>query len=547
MRWIAPLCVVACVLSACSDDGLGADCDLGGADNGGCQPDLVCAADEGGSGVCQIPYGGECDLEADESHCQGASECVERTEVDAEGMETVVGRCYAGLHAPCDPTEEVQCEPELQCAPLADDTHQCELPVAFRGTVTDSTTGAAIEGAHVIGVDETPTAVTDVAISEADGSYQLNLPVIRNADGTPMLGDDTYTLRASADGYLTFPSGIRQALPVDSGLAEMTPEEGWFIEGTIADIRLVPVADPAAPRVSISGRVVVDPDERLPEEAGVLVVANPSSGDALARSALSSISGEYTIFNVPPGDYEVRGYRSGLQLTPQSVTTADADLVDVDLLANENALSSISGTMQIVGSGDCDMSSIVLAVESTFDEAVGRGELPATLRAPPLPEPPNLEAGASWTIDEIPDGRYVVLAGFENDDCVRDPSDIGGTAIVHVELPADAGALDATFKVTSAIPTISPGATDPEEVSAPLTLQWGGTSGDATAVVEVFDAYGDNVFTMMPDATTMSTESLGYTGPLDSGMFYQFRVTTLGTGGTPLQRTEDLRGVFFVP
>jgi hypothetical protein len=471
---------------------------------------------------------------------------MESTEVDEMGMEVVVGRCYVGIHTPCDPTEEVQCSPELQCAPLADDTYQCEFPVAFRGTVSDSTTGEAIAGAHVIGLDDTPTSVTDVAVSEEDGSYRLDLPVIRNEDGTPMLGDDTFTLRGSADGYLTFPSGIRQALPVDSSLAVMS-EEGWFIEGTIAEIRLVPVADPSAPRISISGHVVIDPDNRVAEEAGVLVVANPTDGAGLAHSALSSISGEYTIFNVSPGGHEVRGYRSGLQLTPQSVTAADVDLTDVDLIANENPLSSISGTMQIVGSGACDMSSIVLAVESTFDEDVGRGELPATLRAPPRPEPPNLEAGATWMIDEIPDGRYVVLAGFENDDCVRDPSDIGGTEIVHVELPADAGALDAVFKVTSAIPTVSPGMTDPEEVSAPLTLEWGGTSGDATAVVEVFDAYGDNVFTMMPDATTASVESLEYTGPLDSGMYYQFRVTTLGTGGSPLQRTEDLRGVFFVP
>ncbi len=548
MRVLSLCCLSSFLIFSCSDDPLGAGegCELGGGDNGGCQSNLVCDANSDGAAVCQIPLEGTCSLEAEVSHCVTGAACFEFQETNEDGEEVAVGRCYLALHTTCDPIEEVQCAPALQCAPLAAGGHQCELPVAFRGMVVDSADGSAIEGAHVIALDETPTAVTNVAISEADGSYRLDLPVLRDEQGEPMLGDNTFTLRASADGYLTFPGGLRQALPVDSELAMMTADEGWFIEGTLAEVRLVGVEDPNAPRVSISGHVVVDPMNQVAEEAGVLVVANPSEGSG-AQSAITSITGRYTIFNVTPGSYEVRGYRSGLQFTPASVTADASDLVDVDLIKNDSALNTLSGTMQIVGSGKCVASSIVLAVESTFDEVLGRGELPATLRAPELPEPPNLAAGESWTINNIPDGRYVVLAGFENDDCVRDPSAIGGTAVVHVELPADAGAIEQSFKVTSAIPTISPGMTDPESVTDPVTLQWGGTSSDSQALVEVFNAYGDNVFSMMVPATNDTVESLSYTGPLESGMYYQFRVTSLGNTGSPLQRTEDLRGVFFVP
>jgi hypothetical protein len=36
-----------------------------------------------------------------------------------------------------------------------------------------------------------------------------------------------------------------------------------------------------------------------------------------------------------------------------------------------------------------------------------------------------------------------------------------------------------------------------------------------------------------------------YEGPaLQSGLLYQFRATSIKQGGTPLARTEDLRGVF---
>ena len=35
--------------------------------------------------------------------------------------------------------------------------------------------------------------------------------------------------------------------------------------------------------------------------------------------------------------------------------------------------------------------------------------------------------------------------------------------------------------------------------------------------------------------------------PLDSGMFYQFRVTSFDTNSRPLSRTEHLKGDFFLP
>ena len=42
-----------------------------------------------------------------------------------------------------------------------------------------------------------------------------------------------------------------------------------------------------------------------------------------------------------------------------------------------------------------------------------------------------------------------------------------------------------------------------------------------------------------------SEVSVPYEGPaLQSGLLYQFRATSIKNGGTPLARTEDLRGVF---
>lgn len=528
--------------------GPGGDCDPTSA--GSCEERLVCQADADGADVCQIPLGGECILESDPSHCVVGAECAEVTEV-VDGTETMVGRCYLGRGSLCDPNADEQCSPDLQCAPMEDGTSACQLPVAIRGRVLASVDMSAIAGAQVIALDETPTAVTDVSISELDGTYELRLPIVRNADGTPQLGP-SYTLRASADGFLTFPGGIRQAIPVSSTLA-VESAEGWIIMGTLTDIVLVEVEDPTAPRVSISGHVIVEADATL--QAGVLVVADLSASGARGISALSDRRGAYTIFNVAPGEYTVRGYRGGLQLTPQTVTAADADLVDVDLVASDAALSTLSGTIDITDPGTapgvCDATTIILAVESTFDELLGRGELPPGLRAPPLPEAPSITGGSGWTISGIPDGRYVVLAAFENDFCVRDPDTcIAGTGVVRVELPADAGSLTEAFKVTGALETLSPGAEAPEAVSSPPTLQWEGDASDVVNHVEVFDAYGDLVWSEMPAATTNAVESLAYGGPFETGMYYQFRATSIRMtpmGQCPISRTEDLRGVFFVP
>ena len=50
----------------------------------------------------------------------------------------------------------------------------------------DATTEAGIEGAHVLALDDQASALTDIALSGADGSYELDVPVVRDADGVPI-------------------------------------------------------------------------------------------------------------------------------------------------------------------------------------------------------------------------------------------------------------------------------------------------------------------------------------------------------------------------
>ncbi|HEX7837450.1 MAG TPA: hypothetical protein VF469_08305, partial [Kofleriaceae bacterium] len=186
------------------------------------------------------------------------------------------------------------------------------------------------------------------------------------------------------------------------------------------------------------------------------------------------------------------------------------------------------------------------------DPTTGRGVPPPGIRAPSTGAP---SVSGAFTIDGVPPGKYVVVAAFENDGLVRDPDHcIAGTADVHVQVTAGQAAPIATaFKVTGALAVMSPGATQAEAVTAAPTLKWADDSSEDQYVVDVFDAFGQRAWTTTIPGVSGGTPMVAYGGPMTRGMYYQFRVTSTktqgGAGGTTceLSRTEDLRGVFYVP
>lgn len=484
----------------------------------------------GGDDPPPAALGEKCDAELD-SPCESGS-CVD----DGEGTD----RCLNSSGGTCDPAaDRSQCRAELTCAEVDDGSHACYTPVFIEGTVRDSTDDSPIEGAHIIGLDEQKFAVTDVAVSDADGNYSLAVPVVRNAEGAPI--DTSFTLRADAQDYQTFPSGLRTALPINTSTAE-DAADGWTISGTPTDVVLIPLPAGAQGNPNIAGTVLADD-----ANAGVLVVA--ANGSA-AYSAVTDRDGNYTIFNVPAGDYEVRGYAAGLQLVPEQATVGNDPVENVDLDVSEDATVTLSGDVNIVNAPGGSQTSVVLVVADTFDDTFVRGEVPPGLRAPRSGAP---DVDGAWTIEGVPAGEYVVLAAFENDDLVRDPDqNISGTDFVTVTIDPAAGDTEVeladSFKVTEALAVISPGTERPEMVSAAPTLEWADDSSEDFYTVEVYNAYGDLVWDndgqQVDRVTGSDTVTIQYGGPTESGMYYQFRVKSW-KGDSPISMTEDLRGVFF--
>ncbi len=132
----------------------------------------------------------------------------------------------------------------------------------------------------------------------------------------------------------------------------------------------------------------------------------------------------------------------------------------------------------------------------------------------------------------VPAGEYYVLAGFENDELVRDPDEgTAGTDLVRTTVPAEGGTMTVTpsFKVTAALETVSPGRLGPEGLTEAPTLVWGQYSNAQWYDVVVFDAFGNQVWevTDIPPPGGQADVEVEYTGPFEEGMYYH---STAGQG-----------------
>ena len=429
------------------------------------------------------------------------------------------------------------CAEDLVCEVVLGGKPHCVAPLVIRGIVLDATDDEPIRGALVQAVDPNGAAVGTSDETGSDGRFTLTVPASRDNDGNP--ATESYTLRTQAAGYQPFPTAIRPALPLDSGSALKTDGE-WVIESAITTVKLLPLPGDTSGLGSISGTIQAE------HHSGILVVAEDADQGYVG---FSDASGDYTIFNVPAGSYIVNGYAAGVQLDPTEATLSAGDSeTGVDLVEADRPLSTVSGNVQIVNSPGGSVTSVVLAVESTFVEDAARGQVPPGLRAG--------DVNGVFAIENVTDGRYVVLAAFENDDLVRDPDQtIGGTRIVHIEVPdpitGNTVTLPEGFKVTEALEVVYPGADGPQAIDSPTpTFQWADDSSEEGYNVAVFDAFGNVIWSdEIGPVSGSETVEHTYTGPaLEEGMYYQFKAISFRdkTGArTAISTTEDLKGVFY--
>lgn len=448
----------------------------------------------------------------------------------------------------CDPEAETSdCLDGFTCedAPTSESGHVCAVPLLLRGVVIDAADESAIEDARVFAQNAEGAPVTDVETTDISGTYELYVPVARDADGEIDVSSSV-TLNASAAGYLAYPSGIRPAIPVALIDPETTEDASGAsvqaIENATTTIALVARDPSEAAGVSVSGEVSAD------DAAGTLVIVN--SGGAI-RTGITDLSGAFKVFDIPQGSATIEGYKGGLALAPETRDVADADITDVVLQAGEGLeTGSVEGSVSIVNAPGGSGTSVVLIPKSVYDPVFERGAIPFGLRAPNPGIAPDING--AWMIEDVPPGTYMVLAAFENDGLVRDPdTSIAGTEVVEVTVTSgEMVTLSTGFKVTAALAVESPGADTPDVVTEPPTFVFEDDSSEDYYQVIVYNAVGNIVWdaTNIPGGSGGGAVEVAYAGdPLESGMYYQFRATSIRDKNgtiTAISRTEDLRGLF---
>src|SRR5215468_2934171 len=196
-----------------------------------------------------------------------------------------------GHDGPCDPAVPSDCDHGQVCEQVTGSTTPaCFAPGELHGRVLDLATHAGIAGARVVAVDVNSAAASGVAISAADGTYALQVPVERAAGGAPAAFP--VTLRADAAGYESFPGTIRQPLPIDVATAMMM-SGSYVVKSALTDVGLLVRTGAAAG--ALHGHVDVPADH-----AGVLVVAELAGKGA---AVIAARDGDYAMFNLDAGHY----------------------------------------------------------------------------------------------------------------------------------------------------------------------------------------------------------------------------------------------------
>lgn len=430
----------------------------------------------------------------------------------------------------CVPGTSTGCDEGLVCERVQGGTPACFAPIFVEGRVFDALTDLGLPGATVVAIDANGAPASDVVESGAEGVYSLPVPTERDASGAPIA--QQVTLRADAAGYQTFPSAPRTGIPI-----ELSSAVDGVVTNAATDIALFERDERGSGVATVRGTV-----EGV-GGGGVLVVAEQS--DRAVSSAISGSDGSFVLFDVPTSSTTIRGYAAGVRITSADVSAIAPETTGVRLTATTEGLTTITGAVQIVNAPGGSQTSVIMVLESTFVESTARGESPPGLRDAPV--------SGAFEIAGVAPGRYVVLAGFENDGLVRDPdTGIGGTEIVHIEVPEGGGTMELaqSFKVTEALAVLSPGAETIETVTTSTPIfRWEDDSSEDGYELRVYDAYGNELL-HEPDLPNVSGGTPEYTwtgASLEPGMVYQFRVWSFrdrSGGRTLISATEDLRGVF---
>ncbi len=321
----------------------------------------------------------------------------------------------------------------------------------LKGTITSVETSAVLADVRIIVYDLAENSPVANTTTGADGNYSVEL------DG----GD--YYLRLYKQGYQNIPPIDMAPIPVTITVGEETESSYEMLSSLVANGGVI------QGKVTSGGNVM----------AGVLVVA--VSGNNGYSSATDS-DGNYYIYNVPAGNYSVKGWIAEYNSPELQVNvTQNTESTDNDIALTNDATGSISGTITFLATDNGEVD-----VALTHQET---GEVIPGLRV--------MTSSAAYTISNIPNGTYIANAAFENDTYVLDPDWVIKNGLPEITLAGSAETLD--FSVTGSVELTSP--TNAMDESIPVEINnatpdftWVAYSSTSDYIIEVSDVNGNIIW-----------------------------------------------------
>lgn len=368
-------------------------------------------------------------------------------------------------------------------------------------------------GVQVIDVDGDIVSSARISIFDDNNNHIRSDFTNSTGEQSFQLVPGAYTLKVAAQGY--FPN------PVHGGIAIPVQVNG----GKATDTTIQLDSDPEAENTSmISGNTSV--------RDNLVVLSN----DVNAYSTITDSQGDYVLYNIPEGTYNLNSYRTGYQATPKSVVTEVAvDQTNVNLTVEQPAnMPSVSGSITYLATqnGEVDVTVLHAQTQDVIPGAV-------------------TYTSSNYKINSLPDGEFDVWATYNNDGYVVDPDWIikNGGQEEALKLSMQGSDIVRDFSVTGAVELISP--TNPTDSVTPArvdtttpTFKWESYSSAQSYVVEVKDSRGERIFESNVGRVTSYTYDPVAAGiELEDGKVYQWNITAFNNDPYPISFSENQMGI----
>ena len=391
------------------------------------------------------------------------------------------------------------------------------------GTVTDAISGDPLANVFINIFNDTTNAPIGASFTTgSNGAYTFHLE------------PGIYFMKLSKHKYESVPLQGSNPIP-------------FTIEAGLSFERLVKMFPDETSNTGVISGKVTDGTDPL---GGVLIIASMSEGS----SALSSVSdgeGNYYVFNVPAGSYSVKGLISGYNGDAvEASVTGNLETSGVDLILGSGASGIFTGLVR-------HLSVENIEVDVALIHAATRETIPGLI---------SVTENLAFTISNIPDGKYLARATFENDNRVMDPDRIVKFGEPEVTI-SGGNTVDLQIDVTGAVILVSPTndstTIEPMEItSTSPAFEWEAFASTSDYVIEVSDIYGTVVwggFSELPVKrieissgqlmVNYNFDGTATVSSLEPGRVYRWRIFASkndqlsDTGWTLISASEDQRGL----